>query len=161
MWLAGAQSIAYFAGKSSPFTFAAAQADSVSTCLLQASTSVDPTVQVSHSHCTCDSLAPSQATLAIISETLCFMEHPASMQYLLLGTTHTLAIRPSIAGVLHDSCYIPRVTSASQQTSPETTDGSVSLARCATGAHSVTQMTCTVQSAVAAAAVADVLAYHM
>lgn len=45
--LTGAQSIAYFAGKSSAFTFAAAQADSVSTCLLQASTSVDPSVQVS------------------------------------------------------------------------------------------------------------------
>lgn len=44
---AGAQSIAYFAGKSSDFAFAAAQADSVSTCLLQASTSVDSTVQVS------------------------------------------------------------------------------------------------------------------
>ena len=45
---AGAQSIAYYAGQSSAFTFAAAQADSVSTCLLKASTSVDTTVQVSN-----------------------------------------------------------------------------------------------------------------
>ena len=50
---AGAQSIAYFAGKSSDFTFAAAQADSVSTCLLKASTSVDANVQVSFSKRTC------------------------------------------------------------------------------------------------------------
>ena len=46
MCLAGAQSIAYYAGQSSALAFAAAQADSISTCLLKASTSVDPTVQV-------------------------------------------------------------------------------------------------------------------
>lgn len=43
--LTRAQSIAYSAGQSSVFAFAAAQADSISTCLLKASTSVDPTVQ--------------------------------------------------------------------------------------------------------------------
>ena len=43
---AGAQSIAYSAGQSSAFAFATAQADAISTCLLKASTSVDPTVQV-------------------------------------------------------------------------------------------------------------------
>ena len=43
----GAQNIAYFAGESSAFTFAAAQADSISSCLLQASSSVDTSVQVS------------------------------------------------------------------------------------------------------------------
>ena len=46
MCLAGAQSIAYNAGQSTAFAFAAAQADSISTCLLKASSSVDPTVQV-------------------------------------------------------------------------------------------------------------------
>ena len=44
---AGAQSIAYYAGESSAFAFAAAQADSISTCLLKASSSVNPSVQVS------------------------------------------------------------------------------------------------------------------
>ena len=46
---AGAQSIAYYAGQSSAFAFAAAQADSITTCLLKATTSVDSTVQVSTS----------------------------------------------------------------------------------------------------------------
>ncbi|KAA6416536.1 MAG: hypothetical protein FRX49_13492, partial [Trebouxia sp. A1-2] len=43
--LTRAQSIAYYAGESSVFAFAAAQADSISTCLLAASTSADSTVQ--------------------------------------------------------------------------------------------------------------------
>ena len=47
-WAAGAQSIAYYTGESSAFAFAAAQADSITTCLLTASSSVNPSVQVSH-----------------------------------------------------------------------------------------------------------------
>lgn len=46
----GAQTIAYFAGESSAFAFAAAQADSISSCLLQATASADSSVQVSVCH---------------------------------------------------------------------------------------------------------------
>ena len=62
---AGAQSIAYYAGESSAFSFAAAQADSVSNCLLKASTSVNSNVQVSHINCLLYARLASQTQLHV------------------------------------------------------------------------------------------------
>ena len=90
---AGAQSIAYYAGESSAFSFAAAQADSVSTCLLKASTSVDPTVQVSCTSTTavCNS---AHGTDRSFLHTLCSPGH-ASYCYSNLLFPHTLCTHSS------------------------------------------------------------------